>query len=758
MRNQKLICIACALILCLCIFTACGDEVDADLHITITFMVDGEVYHEMEVKNDSRIKFPDKPTKEGYVFDGWYLTEDYKEVFSTIYLTQNEVTTDLVVYAKWAIETPSGGQHGSTDVDDDAKITGILGGEVEGLIVNLDVSSTIADVDLSGMITVSEGSSWQLYADKTGQTNIPTKIAADLVDGENIFYIVVNSGDNKINRTYTIKIWKNFNVIVRFYAFGYEIHSVNKETHTWITDEDFPDVNYTGYKFLGWAEHEAGEEHYIDDEMLNANEGIIKFNAVLEGLKHTISFDGNGVDCDLDDVEVTYGSSFVLPTLTREGYTFAGWEYDGKKIASANGNKYQGYSYAENITVKARWNINSYQLTVNNDDSKGGTITSSGTRQYQYNSSVTITATPSTGVEFAGWYDGKGQKVSDSHNYTFTMPASNVTYTAKWIYYTLSTNENYTGAGTYTQKVNEIVGVGEEVALTATTNPGYTWLGWYDGDTKMSDDTTYTFTMSAENKTYTAKWEVRAEMQNFYFYTTSTACAITGIKDKTVTSIVVPDYVTEIRAGVFSGCSSLESITIPFVGAKAGVTSSDTYRYPFGYIFGASSYTGGTAVEQYYYGSTEYATYTTYYIPASLRSVTVTGGNILSGAFYKCSMLTSIDIPDSVTIIAGEVFYECRRLASIDIPEGVTRISMYAFYGCSSLGSITIPDSVRSIDGYAFEYCGLSSVVFKNPYGWSVGTPFYERRELGGLTNSSTNATYLVSTYLEYDWIRRDIL
>ncbi|MBR2918815.1 MAG: InlB B-repeat-containing protein [Clostridia bacterium] len=41
-------------------------------------MVDGEVYHEMEVKNDSRIKFPDKPTKEGYVFDGWYLTEYYK--------------------------------------------------------------------------------------------------------------------------------------------------------------------------------------------------------------------------------------------------------------------------------------------------------------------------------------------------------------------------------------------------------------------------------------------------------------------------------------------------------------------------------------------------------------------------------------------------------------------------------------------------------------------------------------------------------
>ncbi len=124
-----------------------------------------------------------------------------------------------------------------------------------------------------------------------------------------------------------------------------------------------------------------------------------------------------------------------------------------------------------------------------------------------------------------------------------------------------------------------------------------------------------------------------------------------------LTSVTIGNSVTSIGVWAFSGCSSLESIVIPFVGAKAGVTSSDTYQYPFGYIFGMSSYDGGVATEQYYFeDSTSSTTYNTYYIPSSLKSVTVTGGNILYDAFYNCSGLTSITIPDSVTSIGDYAF------------------------------------------------------------------------------------------------------
>ena len=97
-------------------------------------------------------------------------------------------------------------------------------------------------------------------------------------------------------------------------------------------------------------------------------------------------------------------------------------------------------------------------------------------------------------------------------------------------------------------------------------------------------------------------------------------------------------------------------------------------------------------------------------IPSTLGGYPVT--SIGSYAFYECSSLTSVEIPEGVTAIGDRAFRGCSSLTSVVIPEGVTMIDDYTFERCSSLTSVVIPEGVTSIGGSAFSECSsLTSVV-----------------------------------------------
>ena len=118
---------------------------------------------------------------------------------------------------------------------------------------------------------------------------------------------------------------------------------------------------------------------------------------------------------------------------------------------------------------------------------------------------------------------------------------------------------------------------------------------------------------------------------------------------------------------------------------------------------------------------------------------------------------SAIPIDGCVTSIGNYAFAVCTGLTSVTIPDGVTSIESGAFYGCSGLTSVTIPDSVTSIGNYAFYDCsGLTSVTFDNTNGWYVTDTENESSGTAmNVTNASTNANYLTSTYSVYYWYRR---
>jgi hypothetical protein len=83
-----------------------------------------------------------------------------------------------------------------------------------------------------------------------------------------------------------------------------------------------------------------------------------------------------------------------------------------------------------------------------------------------------------------------------------------------------------------------------------------------------------------------------------------------------------------------------------------------------------------------------------------------------TNVFNKCTALTSISIPDTISNIQSSAFSGCENLVSVVLPSTITSIADYTFYQCGSLMGITIPDSVKTIGSYAFDACvSLTSII-----------------------------------------------
>ena len=124
--------------------------------------------------------------------------------------------------------------------------------------------------------------------------------------------------------------------------------------------------------------------------------------------------------------------------------------------------------------------------------------------------------------------------------------------------------------------------------------------------------------------------------------------------------ISIPQSVTILSKNLLTYCTSVEYLSLPFMGKSA----SDTDHSFLGYIFGADTYE-----------------YNFNYVPDSLKEVTILSQDIYEYAFYQCD-ITCIRLKSGVKTIGRNAFYGCGRLEYIFLPETIDFIDNYAFYGC----------------------------------------------------------------------------
>ena len=417
-----------------------------DLTFAINYVLDGGTNSENNPNEYVPEKLPlllENPTKSGYKFVGWYDNEN----FTGEAITEISAGTmgDVTLYAKWnALDYRISYElNGGTNAENPD------GYDVSDLPVSLHAPSR------TGYIFKG----W--YMGENRVLAIPVGTTGN---------VVVSAKWEPI--TYTIDFDTNGG-LPTLSSIDYTIES---DSFT------LQEITKAGYTFDGWYNGETKVT-----EITTGTYGNMTLVAKWTADLYTISYNlADGVNSPENPTSYTIESGLItLKEPTRVGYTFVGW-YNGEQLVTTIDS-----NTLENISLTAKWTVNSYKLTFDVD----GNLTE---KNFKYGESVTAIENPTkVGHTFAGW----------SKEIPETMPANDITVEAKWAINSYDITYDLAGGVNNSENPTSYTIESGLITLKNPTREGYTFLGWYNGEQLV----TIIDSNTLENITLTAKWKITTD-------------------------------------------------------------------------------------------------------------------------------------------------------------------------------------------------------------------------------------------------------
>ena len=398
------------------------------------------------------IPLPPDPQIVGYTFEGWYLDE-----FLTTPYTNQRVVEDTILYARWRLNT---------------YLVSWQNTEMDPLTVN---HGSNIEQPLDPVRTGYTFSGWFMDAEKTTPYLFPSTITSNTT---------IYAGW-EINR-YTLSFMMNGGDAIAPLTFDYNETIVLPDT-----------VERTGYQFINW---------YFDEDLTSVYnlitmpaENVVLY-AAWDINSYTVSFETEGGNV-IDPLHFDFDEAILLPdNPERLGYSFQGWYLDAALTLIYNLTTMP----AENITLYAAWEINSYTLSfVMNGGDAIAPLT------FDYNETIVLPDTVEwTGYQFINWY--LDEDLTSVYNLT-TMPADNVVLYAAWEINTYTMSFETEGGNV----IDPLHFDFDEAILLPDdpTKTGHSFQGWY-----LNEALTLIYnltTMPAENITLYAAWDINRYTVSF---------------------------------------------------------------------------------------------------------------------------------------------------------------------------------------------------------------------------------------------------